>query len=150
EATSLLRGTSASWVSISPDWQSAIYVADGVLWRSRPDGSTRTEIAAAAYHPFAPLLSPDGHRVALQGTDDDSRISRAFVTSIDGGTAREVVTHDQASRVPSWSPDGTAIIYAVTAGDAGAPSPGLYILDLKTRATTRVPESEGYTKPSWS
>jgi len=149
ETTSLLRGTSASWVSISPDWQSAVYVADGVLWRSRPDGSNRAELASAAYHPFAPLLSPTASSVAFQGTDADSRIPRAFIVSIDGGTPREIVPHDQTSRLPSWSPDGNTIAYEVDAGDRGA-APGLYTLDLKTRATAKVSESEGYSKPSWS
>jgi len=149
ETTSLLRGASASWVSISPDWQSAIYVADGALWRSRPDGSNRAEIAAAAYHPFAPLLSPTASYVAFQGTDADNRIPRAFIVPIDGGTPREVVSRDRASRGPSWSPDGNSIAYAVAAGDGGA-APGLYILDLKTRATTKVVGSEGYSKASWS
>jgi DNA-binding winged helix-turn-helix (wHTH) protein/Tol biopolymer transport system component len=149
ETTSLLRGTSAAWVSISPDWQAAVYVADGVLWRSRPDGSNRTEIAAAAYHPFAPQLSPNANYVAFQGTEADSRIPHAFIVSIDGGVPREIVSRDQASREPTWSPDGNAIAYAVAAGDGGA-TPGLYILDLKTHATTKVPGSEGYTKASWS
>ena len=139
--------------SLSPtgDWLAAIL--DGrTLWRSRPDGTQRTELAmdlAAAKD--VPRWSPDGHWIVFQG-ERDGHPSNIYRVSADGGPTQELLPNNQRHNTPDWSPDGESITYQVPPeGDANPKEmSGLFISNLKSGKTIRIPESEDMADPQFS
>jgi imidazolonepropionase-like amidohydrolase/Tol biopolymer transport system component len=134
----------------TPDGDEIIYSADGRLWRVNADGGTPDEIPFTARIRFErqastlpPVrfpepgseqpargfeglaLSPDGARVAMLALD------RLWVWSVDNpDDARTPVTEvPEGASSPSWSPDGTEVVYS--AGD-------LFVATIATGATRRL------------
>ena len=62
-----------------------------------------------------PQISPDGKRVAFTIGDvnfDANRVvNQIYVTSIDGGSAKQLTSGTSSSSAPRWSPDGKKIVY---------------------------------------
>jgi len=149
EFRALLAGQQAAWISFSPDANLAVYRGDdGGLWRSKPDGTDRRELVGAALHPALTAVRPDGKEVAYRGTPPGSSISRIYTVPVDGGKSVEIVSESFPVDVPTWSPDGSKLLYAL---DSDMPAAaGLYVLDCKTRQKHKVPGSETFWKSRWS
>jgi Tol biopolymer transport system component len=141
----------AASISRNGDWL-AVVLGDWTLWRSRPDGTERTELAMdlAAYKDV-PRWSPDGHWIVFQGAKI-RRPSNIYRVSADGGPSQELLPNDKPHRTPDWSPDGESIVYSVPRDSDADPkeASGFFILNLKSHKTVRVPESEGMTDPQFS
>jgi Tol biopolymer transport system component len=144
----LLGGISAAWLAFSNDGQSIVYLSDNILWWSKPDGTGKRQIVSSRFSPAAPRVSPDGNSVVFHGTSGDSGFSRIYSVPAQGGAPSELAGGDYSALYPDWSPDGTAVVYAVPL-EAGSAA-GLYVFDLKTQATRKLAGSEGYSEPSWS
>jgi dipeptidyl aminopeptidase/acylaminoacyl peptidase len=107
-------------LSIS-DW-----AADGTFWGSAgvnanfeyreeigvttPDGVTHELTATLDIHEGAPRVSPDGTKVAFVSTTSSLDEYRVEVMNRDG-SGRRIVTRVHNPTWPSWSPDGTRLIY---------------------------------------
>ena len=63
-------------------------------------------------HEGAPRLSPDGKRVAFVSTVDPSAGYKIEVMNVDG-TGRKVVEQVRNVSWPTWSPDGTQLLYVI-------------------------------------
>jgi serine/threonine protein kinase/Tol biopolymer transport system component len=137
------------------DWLALVLpgVHSWTLWRSRPDGSERTQLASDFPGGIdVPRWSPDGTKIVFQGARE-GRPWNILVVPAAGGITQEVLPSDQVHEFPDWLPDGESIVYYTppVKGGALAEDGGISILDLKTRKATRVPGSDGlmYPRPSF-
>ena len=84
------------------------------LMYTSPDGSARallTDARAGGFADFDPVVSPDGNWVAFTRCPFTcvSPARQVWIVRIDGTGARMIADN---AKEPSWSPDGTKLIYA--------------------------------------
>src|SRR5215469_11053970 len=146
-----LGGISAEYVAFSKDGQWIAYVSyrDGILWRSRIDGSERQQLTYPPMYPLLPRWSPDGKQILFfEFATRADRPARIYVVASDGGTPRLLLPEDHTQQLdPNWSPDGTKIMFG---GESNDPSSSIRILDLRTGKISSVPASNGLFSPRWS
>ena len=144
-----LGGISAEYLDFSRDGQWVAYVSfpDGLLWRSKVDGSDRLQLTHAPIRPVNPRWSPDAKTIAFFGVSP-TKLAKAYLVSAEGGSPRPVAPDDAAPQIdPNWSPDGSKIVF----GDStGSPAASIRIIDLATRGITSLPGSQGLYSPRWS
>jgi DNA-binding winged helix-turn-helix (wHTH) protein/dipeptidyl aminopeptidase/acylaminoacyl peptidase len=149
EFRSLLEGQDGSWISFATRGDFTVYRGpDDALWSSRADGGERRKLVGTALQPAMPAVRPGGREIAFRGVPVGSAKSRIFAVSMEGGEASEIVAENFSVDVPTWSPDGSKLLYEVDS-ETGT-SAGLYLLDWKTRQKEKIPDSEGYWKSRWS
>jgi serine/threonine protein kinase/Tol biopolymer transport system component len=144
-----LGGISAEFVDFSRDGQWVAYVSypDGVLWRSKVDGSERLQLTHHPFQPVNPRWSPDGKTIAFFDSSPAGLI-KAYLVASEGGSPRPVAPDDAASQIdPNWSPDAGKIVL----GDVtGSPQASIRIVDLASHRIETVPGSQGLYSPRWS
>jgi hypothetical protein len=119
------------------------------LFAVQPDGSGLRLITDQPTDDTQPAVSPDGQTVAFSVDPGDGRQLIATV-SVDGGTVTWMPPSGSA-RDPTWSPDGTHIVYVAT----GIDSSWLEIISAQaTRQGARTVSPDIYggalEDPSWS
>jgi eukaryotic-like serine/threonine-protein kinase len=137
-------------VNVSPkgDWL-ALILRGWLLWRSRPDGSERIQLAADFPGLVdSPRWSPDESRVVFLGMRA-GRPPNIYMVHRDGGATEELLPNDQVHKSPDWLPDGGSILYFTPSTPDGSSrmDSGIFVLNLKTRKTSRLPGSEGFLEP---
>jgi eukaryotic-like serine/threonine-protein kinase len=157
-----LSGISAEFVSFSKDGQWVAYVTypDGVLWRSKVDGSERQALSNAEMYARLPRWSPDGKRIVFYGWDlegkllVDNRVTisaqpyKVYTISRDGGVPEQLIPNDPDPQSdPNWSPDGSKLVFA---GRVDTESSVIRVLDLTSHEISNLPESQGFYSPRWS
>jgi Tol biopolymer transport system component len=75
------------------------------------DGSGQRPVGDAPGQVYNPVWSPDGRKIAFYATDDDGS-DHVYVMNADGTERRQLAT----GVWPSWSPEGTQIIYGGSDG----------------------------------
>jgi serine/threonine protein kinase/Tol biopolymer transport system component len=144
-----LSGISAEHLSFSQDGQWVAFVSfpDGILWRSRSDGTQRLQLSSTELYASLPRWSPDGKQIAFFSVTS-GKAPRIYVVSADGRTPQELLPDDDHPQAdPYWSPDGTALVFG---SPYASSSKGIRVLDLKTRALTTLPDSQDLFSPRWS
>ncbi|HUX46300.1 MAG TPA: protein kinase [Terracidiphilus sp.] len=151
-----LNGISAEWLDFSKDGKWVVYVTypEGSMWKSRTDGSDRTQLTFAPFRPVLPRWSPDGKTIAFfEFPGGREKPGHMFTIPADGGTPQALMPRDPNNEQDAnWSPDGSKLVFAGDANDAAVAYAGqdVRILDLKSRQVTTVPGSEGLYSPRWS
>ena len=153
-----LGGISACFVDFSRDGQWIAYVSypDGMLWRSRLDGSERRQLTVQPLLVVNPRWSPDGKLIAFtDGSGGDRRLPflgtrRLYIVSADGGGPMLLPTSEDQPLDPTWSPDGKSIAYSTGHGPPWGKPADIWILDLNKQQSTKVPGAEGLWSPRWS
>ncbi|GAC1658761.1 MAG: hypothetical protein NVS4B3_26390 [Gemmatimonadaceae bacterium] len=155
----LLRVPSAA--SFSPAGDRMVYlltsfsgpVRSGSLVVANADGSSRRVIyeGPLTEDMAGPAWSPRGDTilVGVGGFFQRAAIKPAQLMRLRAdGTGLTAVTHDSVSSgMPSWSPDGTQVVYRAARGAKRE----LRILDLATGASRRLETGSDFdTFPSWS
>ena len=146
-----VSGVSAGEADFSPDGQWIVYVSypDLTLWRSRLDGSQRSQITFWPTFATLPRWSPDGSQIAFVGTTGGSSW-KIYLVPAEGGTPQELMPQNREESDPTWSPDGNKLAF-------GRPSYGMDLgdqeiqtFDLNTHESSSVPGSRGLFSPRWS
>jgi DNA-binding winged helix-turn-helix (wHTH) protein/Tol biopolymer transport system component len=142
-----LSGISAEGLAFSHDgkWMAYTSYPDGILWRSRVDGSERLRLTLPPMRASMPRWSPDGMQIAFNATLPGAPWN-IYVISSTGGSAERVLPSDQSQADVGWSPDGKSLVF----GSAEEPSRAIYILDISSRRISTLPGSRGFFSPHWS
>ncbi len=141
-----LSGISAEFLAFSRDgrWVAYVTYPQGVLWRSKPDGSEPSQLTYPPLHPVEPRWSPDGKQIvfhaALPGKPE-----KIYTVSPEGGSAQQLLPDEQHD--PDWSADGGEVAFA---GDWGDTESTVRVLDLGTHQVSALPGSRGLFSPAWS
>ena len=147
-----LAGISADHVEFSPDgkWVAYSTYPEGVIWRSRIDGSERLQLSEPSMTAWFPRWSPDGKRIAFMGTSHGKPV-KIYVVPANGGAADLLIAGPDTVIDPNWSPDGNSIMFANSPGRSGVMGPPeIDTIDLKTRRVSVLPNSQGLNAPRWS
>jgi Tol biopolymer transport system component/DNA-binding winged helix-turn-helix (wHTH) protein len=141
-----LGGVSAGPVDFSADgkWMAYISYPEMTLWRSRVDGSEKTQLTFPPVRAYGPRWSPDGSQIVFMDVAFDNP-RRIRLTSATGGSSELLLlAHSQEESDPTWMPDGKSIVFGKFEADG---SSAIYNLDLKTRGLSTIPGSEGLFSP---
>ena len=144
-----LSGISAESVSFSKDgqWVAYVSVPDGILWKSKLDGSQRIQLTYPPFTPLSPSWSPDGQQIAFSAFSPGIK-TKIYMISQDGGTRREIISENsQDEWDPTWSVDGSKIAFG---GGGGDPDSIIQIFDIKTNQASTLHGSKGLYSPRWS
>jgi serine/threonine protein kinase/Tol biopolymer transport system component len=145
-----LEGASISDISFSRDGQWLAYSTDpdGILWRSRVDGSQKLQLTSTApIFAFLPSWSPDGKQIAFCGGDPEHP-PRLYVVSADGGTPRLLPAGEFQVLNPNWTADGNSVVFIDSQGTGG---PGVIkAVNINTLQVSTVPGSKDLIAPATS
>jgi serine/threonine protein kinase/Tol biopolymer transport system component len=145
-----LADNDAAQVDFSRDGKLAVYVrfTDATLWRCKFDGSERLQLTYPPLQVTVPHWSPDGTQIAFSGAKPGEPY-RIYLIPADGGNPKQL-SSGKSDLDPTWSNDGSALMFGVLPASDDPQPAKIMLLDLKTRALTQVAGSEGICCPRWS
>jgi len=152
EFVPFLSGISACHVDFSRDGQWVTYVSypDGTLWRSRVDGSERTQLTFPPMGVLNPRWSPDGKQILFAEVAQYKR-SKIYVVPAIGGTPILLVGGKSFVGDPTWSPDGNSFIYVSGCSFCDPRTEAaIWVYDMNKQRSTKIPGSDGLSSPRWS
>jgi Tol biopolymer transport system component len=95
-----------------------------------------------------PHWSPDATRIAFSGASPGDPY-RVYLISASGGTP-EQLTSGKGDLDPSWSNDGSKIMFGVLPPVDSSEQAKIMVLDLKTHSAAQLTGSDGICCPRWS
>jgi Tol biopolymer transport system component len=102
-------------LAYSPDDRVVVFNALGRLWRKQDDAKPARLTRASTFE-FEPAFSHDGRRIAYVDWNDESG-SRLMIVGAQGGAPKAVYSTAGVLRTPSFSLDGTRIVFKIDEGD---------------------------------
>jgi len=148
-----LAGVSASDVSFSRDGQWVAYVTypEPTLWRSRVDGSDKSQLTPPSFAPSAPVWSADGKKI-LFGGEETGKKRGAYVVATEGGAPQQLLAgSDYGVEFPQWMPDGKSLIFQqIRLQGSSNAQHDVAVLDIQTGRVSVLPDSENLIVPALS
>ena len=132
-------------------WAAWIRQDDGTLWRSRSDGSGGVQLTGRPMQVFTMQWSPDARQLVMMGRQP-GKPWKVYTMDADGGHLQEVLDEARSEADPDWSPDGKQLVFGRLPdlmAEASQPK-AIYLVDLATKAMTKLPVSDGLFSPRWS
>jgi Tol biopolymer transport system component len=143
-----LEGASISDISFSPDkqWMAYVTYPEGILWRSRADGSNKLQLTSTVPQ-FAnlPQWSPDGKQIAFSGSNPGHGAG-LYLISADGGTPRSLSAGKFNVLGATWMPAGDEIAF-YDSPDWGSGEGAVRTVDLKTLQVKTVANAANLAFP---
>jgi Tol biopolymer transport system component/DNA-binding winged helix-turn-helix (wHTH) protein len=129
--------------------------SQGHLWRARATGSDagseKLQLTPDSLEVFLAHWSPDGFHLALMA-HEPGKAWQIYLITADGGSPEHLLPENHNQADPSWSPDGSRLVFGrvpdLMGKENGARN--LQILDLGTQRLEVVPGSDGVFSPRWS
>jgi Tol biopolymer transport system component len=144
-----LSGIPAMGLDFSRDghWVAYNDAADGTMWRSKVDGTQKLQLVFPPMLAYLPRWSPDGRQIAFFG-HPPGEPWQIYLIPAEGGSPQLIYRTATNSADPNWSPDGKSLVF----GENSLNNQGsaVYVLDLKTRNVSKLPDSDGLYSPRWS
>lgn len=133
-------------------WIAWLNASDGSLWRSRIDGSERLQLTTPPFHGFMMKWAPDDKELAVMGQVPRSPWTIFLVDASGGGIQPLLHEQGRGEADPDWSPDSGTIVFGRVPDRMGYEKQpkAIYLVNLKTRAMTEVPDSVGLFSPRFS
>lgn len=132
----------------SPDGESVLFVGENSLWRSRKNGSERYQLVKnlVTFPVQFPRWSPDSKKLLFLGSMDG-----IYILPAEGGTPQLLLAPEQGYS-PDWGPEGQRIVFSALGqkADHSGSQTDLYIYNLQSKQSIRIPDSEGLTFVRWS
>ncbi len=147
-----LGGMSADGIAYSKDSQSIAYVSypDCILWKSKLDGSDKVQLSSPPLCPWLPRWSPDGTQLSFADSSDDEG-GMTYIVASQGGNPQRILPEDKERETdPTWSADGSKIVFSNSYGGGKDPNSVLKIFDLKSKQVSTIPGSIGMFAARWS
>ena len=138
------QGISADHVTFSHDaeWMAYVELPEGVLVRSRVDGTDRRQLTFSSMRVYNPQWSPDGAQLAIQAAAEPGALDKIYLVPRHGGVPVLAAPERRDRHVyPSWSSQGNSILFS--SFDETGSSPALWMLDLKSRGASLLPGTAG-------
>jgi TolB protein len=139
-----------SW---SPDGTRLAFVrstdSTGDVFVMNPDGSNLIRLTGGRYL-RSPAWSPDGRLIAYARAPSSTGNPDfdIYIMNADGSQVRQLTSGPAADWSPSWSPDGTRIVFYSEGRDPGQ---SIFIVNVDGSGVTRVTDNPyGLTDPNWS
>ena len=139
--------------SLSPDGKWIVYAADeqrsgqtDIMLRAVGGQTTINLTKDSKANDTQPAFSPDGERIAFRSARDGGGL---FVMGRTGESVRRLTNE---GFTPSWSPDGTAIVYGsetVTSAGSRLTLSSLWVVSLASGERRRLATADAI-QPSWS
>lgn len=107
------------------------------------DGKNITQLTHNNTNAWHPKVSPDGKQIAYSSDKDGTR--KIYVMDIDGSNQKRLT--NTRSGGPSWSPDGSQIIFQ-SKGEGGNGKSNVYIIN-KDGSSLRKITSQGGWQVAW-
>jgi Tol biopolymer transport system component len=139
-----LGGVSASEVDFSRDgkWVAYVQFPESTLWRSKADGSERTQLTFPPVQAHEPHWSPAGDQIAFVDAQS-GKPWRILLIPATGGNWRAAMPEGESVAVdPTWFPDNHSLLFGGRAG--------IYRVDLLTHRVSKLAGSDGLSSPRLS
>jgi serine/threonine protein kinase/Tol biopolymer transport system component len=146
---SFMGGISAQDLEFSKDGQWVTYSSypEGILWRSKLDGSEKLQLSSSPIYASVPRWSVDAKTIVFYDVQP-GKTTRIYEVPAVGGAPRPLLPDDTGPQAdPSWSPDGKSLVFG---GSGGGGPTMIRILNLNTHQIETVPGSDGLFSPRWS
>jgi len=143
-----LGGGSIEDVSFSPDkqWMAYVTYPDGILWRSRVDGSQKLQMTSTVpRYANLPRWSPDSKQIAFVGSNPGDK-STLYLISAEGGMPRSLSVGKENVLGATWMPDGKEISFFDSL-DFGSGEGVVKMVDLNTLQVNTVTQATNLAFP---
>jgi Tol biopolymer transport system component len=124
-------------------WLTYVTFPEGILWRSKVNGTERRQLTNPPLAAGLPQWSPDGTRIAFSGLLPGG-IWKIYVVPAEGGKPEVVYQGERSEVGPTWSEDGNSLIFG---GIFLGVQARIYSVDLRTGRESIIPGSEGMYSP---